>query len=140
VEQDLRRTLETAQDETTKKELAKKIETVIQKRQQLAVSYNANFIPSPHELEVKFKELKEKEVVLRAELEKTMDESRKTELLKTLENVEQYRVLLKDAARYYESPRPATEEMKKQMVELREGAYLDQGQNERNAVHGKKII
>ncbi len=118
VEQDLRRTLETAQDETTKKELAKKIETVIQKRQQLAVSHNAKFIPSPHELEVLFKELKEKGVVLRAELEKTTDKSRKTELMKTLENVEQYRALLKDAARYYESPRPATKEMNKQMVEL----------------------
>lgn len=119
VEQDLRRKLETAQDETTKKELAKNIETVIQKRQQLAISHNANFIPSPHELEVLFKELKEKGVVLRAELEKTTDKSKKIELMKTLENVEQYRALLKDAARYYESPRPATEEMKKQMVELR---------------------
>jgi len=107
VEQDLRWTLETAQDEITKKELAKKIETVIQKRQQLAVSHNANFIPSPHELEVEFKELKEKEGVLLAELEKTMDESKKTDLMKTLENIEQYRALLKDAARYYESPRPS---------------------------------
>jgi len=107
VEQDLRRTLKTAQDETTKKELAKKIETVIQMRRQLAVAHNANFIPSPHELEVKFKELTEKEVVLRADLEKTMDESKKTDLMKTLENIEQYRALLKDAARYYESPRPS---------------------------------
>ena len=119
VEQSLRGKLETARDETTKKELAKKIKTVIQKRQQLAASHNANFIPSPHELEVLFKELKEKGVVLRAELEKTTDKSKKNELMKTLENVEQYRALLKDAARYYESPRPATEEMKKQMVELR---------------------
>jgi len=118
VEQNLRRTLKTAQDETTKKELAKKIETVIQMRRQLAVAHNANFIPSPHELEVKFKELTEKEVVLRADLEKTMDESKKTALMKTLENINQYRALLKDAARYYESPQPATKEMKKQMVEL----------------------
>jgi hypothetical protein len=117
-EQDLRRKMETAQDETTKKELAKNIETVIQKRQQLAISHNANFIPSPHELEVKFKELKEKEGVLLAELEKTTDESKKTALMKTLENIKQYRALLKDAARYYESPQPATKEMKKQMVEL----------------------
>jgi len=117
-EQDLRRTLETAQDKTTKKELAKKIETVIQERQQLAAAHNANFIPSPHELEVIFKELKEKEGVLLAELEKTTDESKKTALMKTLENIKQYRALLKDAARYYESPQPATKEMKKQMVEL----------------------
>jgi hypothetical protein len=117
-EQDLRRTLETAQDKTTKKELAKKIETVIQERQQLAAAYNANFIPSPHELEVIFKELKEKEGVLLAELEKTTDESKKTALMKTLENIKQYRALLKDAARYYELPQPATKEMKKQMVEL----------------------
>ena len=139
VEQDLRRTLETAQDETTKKELAKNIETVIQKRQQLAASHNANFIPSPHELEVLFKELKEKGGVLLAEFEKITDKSKKTELMKMLENVEQYRTLLKDAAGYYESPRPATEEMKKQMVELREGGYLDQGQNQRSTVHGKKV-
>ena len=118
VEQDLRRTLETAQDETTKKELANKIETIIQKRQQLAASHNANFIPSPHELEVIFKELKEKEGVLLAELEKTTDESKKTELMKTLKNIEQYRALLKYAASYYESPQPATQEMKKRMVEL----------------------
>lgn len=117
-EQDLRRKLETAQDETTKKELAKNIETVIQKRQQLAVSHNAKFIPSPHELEVIFKELKEKEGVLLAELEKTTDESKKTALMKTLENIKQYRALLKDAARYYELPQPATKEMKKKMVEL----------------------
>ena len=117
-EQDLRRTLETAQDKTTKKELAKNIETVIQERQQLAAAHNANFIPSPHELEVIFKELKEKEGVLLAELEKTTDESKKTALMKTLENIKQYRALLKDAARYYESPQSATKEMKKQMVEL----------------------
>lgn len=107
VEQDLRRTLETAQDETTKKKLANKIETVIQKRQQLAASHNANFIPSPHELEVKFKELKEKEGVLLAELEKAMDASKKTELMKALENIEQYRALLKYAASYYTWNRPS---------------------------------
>lgn len=117
-EQGLRRKLETAQDEAIKKELAQNIETIIQKRQKLAVSHNAKFIPSPHEIEVEFKELTGKEIVLRAELEKTTDESKKIKLMKTLENIEQYRALLKHAASYYESPQPATKEMKKQMVEV----------------------
>jgi hypothetical protein len=114
-EQDFRRTLETAQDETVKKELAKKIETVIQKRHQLAAAHSANFIPSPHELEVIFKELKEKEGVLLAEFEKISDESKKTQVMKRLENIKQYRSLLKDVVNYYESPQPATEDMKKPM-------------------------
>lgn len=115
IEKDLKAKIEETQDEAMRTELKKKLETVLQKRQQIeAFLANPGAVPPPppgpsappappapftqEELKAQYKMLVEKEADIKGQLEKATDETKKAELTATLDKIHQKQAQVKEMA------------------------------------------
>jgi hypothetical protein len=106
LEKDLKAKLEETKDASLRSELKKKLETVLHKRQEVEtfIGENGGPIPPPppppnlEELKAQYKMLVEKEADVKAQLEKSTNETEKTKLAETLEKIHQKQAQVKEMA------------------------------------------
>jgi hypothetical protein len=117
MEKDLRAKLAETQDQAERNTLKKKLETVLKKRQEIETYLAQAGAPPPppgpsdppktpppppapslETLKAQYKSLVEKEANVKAQLEKTTDETKKAELSQTLEKIRQKQAQVKEMA------------------------------------------